>query len=473
MLPFPETGHINPMMQLAVYLSSCHGFIITFVNTQYNHSRMVSASTGHLPSELGLHIQLVGVPDGLSECDNRDNDVAIFVKIIENIGPVLEELIHKLNAEGPCVNCIISDVMAVKTLDVANTLGIPRIAFWPPNASIHAFICHAIHASSHGTFAAKGVPEPNEMISFPGIPPVKGSQLPWLVGSKEVAESIFRSDIRNMEALRQSKWILCNSVHELEATVQDFIPPGFPKVCPIGPILPSNLLEKNCSREDRITTSLWVEQDECLDWLDAQEPHSVMYVSVGSIALLNKEQLYEVAYGLEASGIPVLWVLRADLGGASSLPQGFMERNEGRITIVGWCPQLLVLSHIAIGSFLTHCGWNSTIEAMSMGVPMLVWPQMVDQFANAQLVVNVWGVGLELGIEGGQGIVSRAAVHGQVRKLMAAYEGVLVRAKASQIRLLILQATKEGGSSHESLLRFVHWIRQESEAMQIASTPQF
>lgn len=469
MLPFPETGHINPLMQLAKYLASCHGFIITFVNTQYNHRRIVKANSGHLPSECGLDIQLVGIPDGLSDDDNRDNNVPTFVRLIENIGPVLEELICKINVKGPHrITCIISDVMAVKTLDVAQKLGIARVAFWPPNASIHSVVCHAIHAASTGQFTAKGVPQPNEMVSFPGIPSVEGAKLPWVIGSKEEAEAIFESNKRNLNALRQSAWVLCNSVYELEATVEDLLPSGYPKVCPIGPILPTEYLEKSSNlRQDRLgRTSMWVEQDDCLEWLDAQELQSVMYVSVGSFALLDKEQVLELAHGLEASAAPILWVLRSDLGGPDCLPRGFKERNQGRIQTVEWCPQLLVLSHKAVGAFLTHCGWNSTLEAMSMGVPLLTWPQMVDQFLNAELVVRVWGVGMELG----QGFVGRDMVENKVKEMMrVGGEGCSLRRKAAETRGVILQATREGGSSNRNLLRFVNWMRDQSEAICKAS----
>ncbi|KAI5065641.1 hypothetical protein GOP47_0020336 [Adiantum capillus-veneris] len=466
MLPFPETGHINPLMELAKYLSSCHGFIITFVNTQYNHSRIVKANAGRMPSEHGLDIRLVGIPDGLSDDTNRDNDVPIFVRLIENIGPVLEELICKINADGPHrVTCIISDVTAVKTIDVAQKLGIPRVAFWPPNATVHSYICHAAQASYMGEFNAEGVLSPGEMVIFPGVPSIEGTKLPWVVGSKEEIEAIFRSVTRNVNSLRQSEWVLCNSVHELEATVQDLLPSGYPKVCPIGPIIPREILEKlSISRQHpRITTSMWTEQDECLEWLDLQEPLSVMYVSVGSIAILNKEQLLELAHGLEASRIPILWVLRADLARSDNLLEGYKERTEGRIKIVEWCPQLLVLSHKAVGAFLTHCGWNSTLEAMSMGVPMLAWPQLVDQFVNAELVVHEWRVGMELG----QGFVGRAVVESKVKKVTSDDgEGRRLRRNVEETRRVLLEASREGGSSHTNLLRFVYWMKEQSQAIQ-------
>lgn len=455
-------------MQLAAYLASHAGFLITFVNTHYNHTRILRSNPTHLPSDNGLNIRLVSVSDGLSDGDNRDNNVPLFVKIIEHIGPVLEDLIGRLNREGPPVTCIISDVTAVRTLDVARKFGIPRVAFWPPAVATHAFICHAADAASKRTFAEKGVPEPNETVCFPGLPPLPSSQLPWVVGSKEDSESIFSSICRNLEALRESEWILCNSVKELEAKTLDLLPEGFPRICPVGPILPIDFLQKNCAREDRISTGLWPEEYECLEWLDSHAPASVLYISMGSIATLTKQQLEELAYGLETTQQPFLWVVRPDLitETGAALPEGFLQRTGKRIRIVSWAPQLLVLSHRAVGGFLTHCGWNSTLESMSAAVPMLVWPQLVDQFLNAQLVVEEWKVGLALDVEG-KGVVGRASVEEKVKQLMQGEEGEAVRGRAASIRELILGSRKEGGSSHTSLQGFVDWVRQQSKAYRV------
>ncbi|KAH7404987.1 hypothetical protein KP509_15G052300 [Ceratopteris richardii] len=459
MLPFPETGHINPLMDLAKYLSSCHGFLITFVNTLYNHKRILRANVGHLPSDHGLDIRMVGIPDGLSEVENRDNDVADFVKVIENVGAVLDELIRNIASECPHpVTCIISDVTAVKTIDVAQKFGIPRVAFWPPNASTHSLICHARHAASVGEFAAEDFLEKDEVVSFPGLPPMRGRHLPWAVGTKQEAQSIFKSVCRNVEALRHSEWVLCNSVYELEPTIQSLLPSGYSKVCPIGPILHADLLQKRITRENQTTTGLWTEQNECLDWLDHQSPCTVLYVSMGSIVLFVKQQLLELALGLEASGVRILWVLRADTCSPDCFPDGYIERNAKKMKIVQWCPQVSVLSHKAVGGFLTHCGWNSTLEAMAMGIPMLAWPHLADQFLNSSLIVDEWGVGIHLG----EGFVRGETVEAKVKELMS--QESPVRGKALQLKQVITRASIEGGSSFTNLVKFVEWLKMNCES---------
>ncbi|KAH7294231.1 hypothetical protein KP509_28G061900 [Ceratopteris richardii] len=185
----------------------------------------------------------------------------------------------------------------------------------------------------------------------------------------------------------ESDWILGNFIRELEASALSEIPPHFKHPTMVGPILPVNVLQRTSTKEDT-----------CLHWLNAQKPKSVLYVSLGSVATVKKDQLQELALGLGAAGLATLWVVREDLTGekGTSLPEGFLQRTQERIRIVSWSPQLLVLSHGAVGGFLTHCGWNSIIEALSMSVPLLAWPQLGDQYMNAEVSVTKWGAGLKL-----------------------------------------------------------------------------
>ncbi|GLJ51710.1 hypothetical protein SUGI_1098950 [Cryptomeria japonica] len=168
---------------------------------------------------------------------------------------------------------------------------------------------------------------------------------------------------------------------------------GCPSVA-VGPLFLPNFLEnKNVVR----STSMFVEDESCLAWLDTQQPASVMYVSFGSIAVKSNEQLEEIALGLENSQQPFLWVLRNDIaeGKSAVLPHGFLERIGDRRLIVRWALQVKVLSHPAIRAFLTHSGWNSVMENFSLGIPMLGWPYFTDQFLNSRFVKDVLKIGMD------------------------------------------------------------------------------
>ncbi|KAH7301203.1 hypothetical protein KP509_23G016100 [Ceratopteris richardii] len=301
------------------------------------------------------------------------------------------------------------------------------------------------------------------MVTFPELPSLPGWALPWTIGDEVINEHAFKLISESMTACSESDWILGNFIRELEASALSEIPPHFKHPTMVGPILPVNVLQRTSTSENMLTMSLWVEEDTCLHWLNAQKPKSVLYVSLGSVATVKKDQLQELALGLEAAGLATLWVVREDLTGekGTSLPEGFLQRTQERIRIVSWSPQLLVLSHGAVGGFLTHCGWNSIIEALSMGVPLLAWPQLGDQYMNAEVSVTKWGAGLKLN-DFEKKLVRREHVAIQVKKLMLEHAGEVARSRAEEIRDQILKAVGEGGSSYNNLQGFVRWVKHQA-----------
>ncbi|CAK9135691.1 unnamed protein product, partial [Ilex paraguariensis] len=145
---------------------------------------------------------------------------------------------------------------------------------------------------------------------------------------------------------------------------------------------------------------LWEEDKSCLAWLDAQPLNSVIFVSIGSLAVMTKDQLLEFWYGLFDSGKLFLWVRRpGSIAGdctESMIPVEPLEGTRKRGCIVGWAPREEVLANPAIGGFLTHSGWNSTLESIVAGVPMIRWPYFVDQQVNSRFVGEVWKLGLDM-----------------------------------------------------------------------------
>jgi UDP:flavonoid glycosyltransferase YjiC (YdhE family) len=202
--------------------------------------------------------------------------------------------------------------------------------------------------------------------------------------------------------------------------------------------------------------SLLKEDTSCMAWLGKQTKNSVVYVSLGSIASINEKELAEMAWGLADSQQPFLWVVRPDSNHGSKhevLPESFKETVGERGCIVNWVPQKEVLAHGAVGGFLSHCGWNSTLESLCEGIPMICKPCFGDQRVNARYVSHVWRVGLEL--ENG---LERSEIEKAVRRLMADKEGEAMRERAKSLKEKVELCIKEGGSSNNSLNKLIEMI---------------
>lgn len=203
-----------------------------------------------------------------------------------------------------------------------------------------------------------------------------------------------------------------------------------------------------------------------MSWLDSKELDSVLYVSFGSLARLAPEQILEIAHGLEASNHPFIWVIGKILkstgqNGESKenlLPSGLEDRiKESRrgLIIRGWAPQLLILEHPAVGGFVTHCGWNSTLEGVSAGMPMVAWPITAEQFTNEKLITDVLKIGVRVGSMHWMSprteswvSAGRDKVEAAVKRLMGSgEEAAEMRRRAEKLGMKAKIAVEEGGSS--------------------------
>ncbi|KAL6978912.1 N-hydroxythioamide S-beta-glucosyltransferase [Sarracenia purpurea var. burkii] len=222
----------------------------------------------------------------------------------------------------------------------------------------------------------------------------------------------------------------------------------------IGPTIPSMYLDKRLQNDKDYGLSMFnPKTSACLSWLDDQPNQSVVYVSFGSVAELGSDQLEELAFGLRSTKYHFIWVVRSPE--ESKLPQNFVaEAVESGNLVVPWCPQLEVLAHKAVGCFVTHCGWNSTLEALSLGVPMVAMPQWTDQNTNAKWVADVWGMGVRARPNDG-GVVRREEVERCIREVMEGDRVDEIRQNAEKWRELAVQAVGEGGSSDKNINDFV------------------
>jgi UDP:flavonoid glycosyltransferase YjiC (YdhE family) len=200
-------------------------------------------------------------------------------------------------------------------------------------------------------------------------------------------------------------------------------------------------------------SNLWKEDTNCLEWLESKEPQSVVYVNFGSITVMTPEQLVEFAWGLANSRKPFLWIIRPDLviGGSFILSSEFENEISDRGLIASWCPQEQVLNHPSIGGFLTHCGWNSTLESICAGVPMLCWPFFADQPTNCRYICNKWEIGMEIDTN-----VKREEVEKLINELMVGEKGKKMRQKSIELKKMAEKNTSPGGFSYMNLDKVIN-----------------
>ncbi|GFZ09738.1 UDP-glucosyl transferase 85A5 [Actinidia rufa] len=223
----------------------------------------------------------------------------------------------------------------------------------------------------------------------------------------------------------------------------------------------SSITDWTCLRyqkEDRsksIGYNLWKEESECLQWLNSKELDSVVYVNFGSITIMTQQQLEEFGWGLANSHHNFLWIIRPDMVIDESviLPPELVAETKERGLIASWCPQEEVLNHPSVGGFLTHAGWNSTIESLSSGVPMLCLPFLADQQTNCRYICTEWEVGMEIDND-----VKRDEVEKLVRELMDGEKGKKLQNKAREWRKLAAEAASPGGSSALNLNNLINKI---------------
>ncbi|PIM99027.1 7-deoxyloganetic acid glucosyltransferase [Handroanthus impetiginosus] len=253
--------------------------------------------------------------------------------------------------------------------------------------------------------------------------------------------------------------LILNTFEELEGPILSEMRTLCPNIYTIGP-LQAHLKAKLAAKETSLpafSNSLWEEDRTCINWLDSQPPKSVLYVSFGSLAVMENNQLMEFWHGLVNSGQHFLWVIRPDsIAGRHEIPVELLEGTKQRGYVVGWAPQEEVLAHPAIGGFLTHSGWNSTLESVFEGVPMICWPYFLDQQVNSRLVEEEWKLGLDM-----KDTCDRSIIEKMVRDLME------VRKEEFQQRAVLMaklakECLSEGGSSYRSLERLINDIRSLS-----------
>ncbi|CAI0446228.1 unnamed protein product [Linum tenue] len=449
------------MLKLAKLLHH-RGFHVTFVNTDYNHSRLLRTrgDLAGLPS-----FRFATIPDGMppSDTDVTQDIPALCESTRRTCLPHFKGLLADLNhtAGVPPVSCIVSDGVMSFTLDAAADLGIPEVLFWTTSACGFLGYMHYRDLIQTGltplkdeSYLTNGYLD-TVIDWIPGMKNIRLRDLPSFIRTTNPAEFMLEFVVHETERARTKKpsAIILNTFDALEHDVLAALSAILPPVYSIGSL---SLLSHNQITDPAlksISSSLWKEETECLRWLDAKQPNSVLYVNFGSITVMTNSQLVEFAWGLANSRKPFLWVIRPDLvaGETAMLPPEFVAETGNRGLLAKWCPQEEVLNHPSVAGFLTHNGWNSTLESICSGVPMICWPFFAEQQTNCKFACDEWGVGMEIDSD-----VKRDEVEGLVRELMEGGKGEEMRRRAAEWKTMAVEATTApSGSSVANLDKLV------------------
>lgn len=447
-------SHLLPMVDIAKLLARRNNNMkVTLATTPLNAVRVQDTIDSEIQSgSTGLQIQLFqfpnaesGVPEGCESFDSLPSTDLIpnFYKALSLLHEPLEKLFENLIVTSPSPpTCVIFDKNVPSASDVAKKFNIPSIIF--DGTSCFNLMCtHCLltsrvyeNVSDSETFMVPGLPG---NISF------KKQQLHSSFSSSSTNIGImagFREKVKESE--ENAYGIIVNSFDELEGEyVKEYKRVTGKKVWCIGPVSLSNKdALDNAKRGGKPDSKVEEgEEEEYVKWLDLWPERSVIYVCLGSLTRVAPRQLMELGLGLEASKRPFIWVLRdshnREVMEKIMKGDGLEERIKGRGMITrNWVPQVLILSHKAIGAFLTHCGWNSTLEGISNGVPLITFPMFSEQFYNEKIIVEVLGIGVNVGAE----------------KLMPIWgedkDGV-VHVKKEQVRKAIEKVMSEGDEESE------------------------
>nr|GLL26556.1 UDP-glycosyltransferase 83A1-like [Ipomoea trifida] len=441
LIPYPVQGHVIPLMELAQCLAR-HGINITFALTETTHDRILnSLALNNVALDDGIH--LVTVLDG-SESNESSNVPGKLSEAIFKIMPgKVEKLIRDINAssesEGEKISCVVADQSLGWALELAKKMGVQTAAFLPAAAANLVLGFNIPKLVDDGIINNEGIPAENKTFQFaPTMPFMNTSDFVWVrMGNSTMQKIIFHMMLGNNKSVKSADWLICNSAYDLE-------PGAFslsPEILPIGPLL----APKSLTTPTSPAGSFWPAEPNCLKFLDQHPPRSIIYAAFGSSTSFSEAQFAELAKGLELTNRPFLWV-------DANRKTNTTERG----MIVNWAPQQEVLSHPSVGCFLSHCGWNSTIESAINGVPILCWPYFADQFINQSYICDVWKIGVALKRNNGSdGIIKCEEIKNKVDQLLGDHS---FKERALHLKEVTRANIAEGGSSHNNLMSFIKWI---------------
>ncbi|MCL7051700.1 hypothetical protein MKW94_028172 [Papaver nudicaule] len=468
-VPFPGRGLINPLMNFCKHLARKLGdnVKITVVVTE-EWLGILESDPDPMPPQIQLRSVPNVIPSEFVRSSTLDFESFLQIVLVEMEAPFE----HVLNTSEPAT-VIIADFSLIWAFSIGNRRSIPIVSFWTASSFMFSVLCHADLLTKNGHSLARTSDCCSEVIDYiPGVSPTPLADMPLLPRGNDPK---FNPELVSFTMLDDVQCLLIPTFYELEPQATDTLKAIFPfPTYTIGPSI-SNITTTithhhyiHGKTAESITTK-YVNGKELdyLKWLDSQPICSVLYIAFGSTVSISKEQMEEILVGLSKSGVPYLLVSRGTHidsgvhgdGGGNDDKTG----NSSRRFVVPWCNQLKVLCHPSVGGFWTHCGWNSIMESIYAGVPMLTFPMFFDQIPNRKLIVDDLKVGMKVMNEfGAKALVKKDEVAKIVKKFMAVNEDEDVkneakemRRRSSELKEMCRRALAKGGSSDTNLDAFI------------------
>ncbi|XP_031482697.2 UDP-glycosyltransferase 72B1-like [Nymphaea colorata] len=455
MIPSAGTGHLNPMIELAKTLLSLHSLTVSFLTV----SGHFPASAITILSEYSNNVNCISLPPV------NNSDISPNTGVVTGISVLTKRSVEPLRNFLPKIQPIaafILDMFCTDLLDVATELELPVYILFTSNATALSLFLYTpiLHEELVGEYK-----DLQDTVKIPGCLPFRGTELVHPMQDRQDIE--YEWYLHHCRRYKEATGIIINTVDELEPNAISALMQGrdnggnFPPVYPVGPLV--KIQDEDNNKEINV--------EDCLKWLDMQPRNSVLFVCMGSGGTLTQEQLVELAWGLETSGHRFLWVVKKPhnvvhagyfgQGGTQAddvtrfLPEGFVKSMaDVGMVVPEWAPQVKVLSHEAIGGFLSHCGWNSTLESIARGVPMIAWPLCAEQRMNSRVLVEEMGVAVGVSYE--KGLVLREEVAQWVSVLMDGEVGEKLRKRARELSKVVTKALADKGSSHQQIAQLVN-----------------
>ena len=362
--------------------------------------------------------------------------------------PSIHQVLKSLNS----LAAIVADTFAFEALDFAKEFNSLSYFYFPSSAMVLSLVLHFPKLHEEVSCELKDLKEP---IKLQGCVPINGIDLP--APTQNRSSEAYEKFLQRAKSFYSVDGILINSFFELESSAIEALKQnGYGKIdfFPVGPIT-----QTGSSNSDVVG-----DEHECLKWLKNQPQNSVLYVSFGSGGTLSQRQINELAFGLELSGQRFIWVVRAPSDSVSAayletasedplkfLPRGFQERTKEKgFVLPSWAPQVEILKHSSVGGFLSHCGWNSVLESIQEGVPIVAWPLFAEQAMNAVMLCDGLKVALRLKFEDDE-IVEKEKIANVIKCVMEGEEGKGMRERMKSLKDYAGNAVKDEGSSIQTL----------------------